>query len=280
MAISVVIPVYNRPIELQRSVESILNQTVSVDEIIIIDDGSSDNTADVIQTLVQHNSVIKSLSQTNQGVSAARNQGIKKAKGEWIAFLDSDDEWLPQKIEIFLKHIQQQPGCQLFHSDEIWIRNGVRVNAMKKHKKRGGLIFKHCLPLCVISPSACIIHKDLFDKVGLFDETLPACEDYDLWLRICHDTPVCFSEELLIKKYGGHEDQLSAQFWGMDRFRIKALHQLLQRTELNDLDKLNAIAMLCKKTKILLKGAKKHDNVAIIEEFTPILEQYHCAQAN
>lgn len=276
MTISVVIPVYNRPQELKRAVESILIQSVSVNEVIIIDDGSTDATPDVIQSLQLQHSIINSIHQTNKGVSAARNQGINIAKSDWIAFLDSDDEWLDNKIDVFTKHIKQYPDCQLFHSDEIWIRNGVRVNAMKKHKKRGGLIFKHCLPMCVISPSASIIHKSLFDNVGLFDESLPACEDYDLWLRICHDTPVCFSEELLIKKYGGHDDQLSAKYWGMDRFRIMAIHQLLQHTELNDQDRQDAINMLCKKIKILLNGAKKHNNEVIIEQFKPILECYHC----
>lgn len=278
MSIGVVIPVYNRAIGLQRAVKSVLNQSTLVDEIIIVDDGSNDKTGAVIRALTKQHSVIKSIYQSNHGVSAARNLGIKNTTSEWLAFLDSDDEWLENKIKTFLNHIKRQPECQLFHSDEIWIRNGVRVNAMNKHKKRGGMIFKHCLPLCVISPSASIVHKDLFTKVGLFNETLAVCEDYDLWLRICHDTPVCFSDKALIKKYGGHDDQLSAKFWGMDRFRIRALHRLIQYTKLNGHDKEYAVAMLCKKTKILLKGAKKHDNVAIIEEFTPILEQYHCAQ--
>jgi len=276
MSISAIIPVYNRPKALLRSVISVLNQTVSVDELIIVDDGSTDDTTEVIAELQQRFSMIKVIVQANLGVSAARNAAIKEAKGNWIAFLDSDDEWQPNKIEVFLAHIKEHDNCQLFHSDEIWIRKGVRVNAMKKHQKRGGLIFKHCLPLCVISPSACIIKKSLLDKVGLFDEDLPACEDYDLWLRICHDTPVCFSDELLIKKYGGHDDQLSAKFWGMDRFRIKALHGLLQSTLLSETDKNDAIAMLCKKTKILLNGAKKHNNAAVINEFTPILESYPC----
>jgi len=275
-SISVVIPVFNRPQELQRAVLSVLKQSMAVDEIIIVDDGSTDSTKKVIGALERNNPCIKSITQSNQGVSAARNQGIKLASSDWIAFLDSDDEWLAHKVDVFLSHIHQHPECLLFHSDEIWIRNGVRVNAMKKHKKRGGMIFKHCLPLCVISPSASILHKSLFAKIGLFNENLPACEDYDLWLRLCHDTPVCFSDELLIKKYGGHEDQLSAKYWGMDRFRIKALHQLLQNTVLNEQDHQDTVNVLCKKTIILLKGAKKHDNEAIIQEFTPILEHYDC----
>ncbi len=277
MTISVIIPVYNRPFTLKRAVESVLQQSVAINEIIIVDDGSNDKTPEVIHALQQQHTIIQSISQKNSGVSAARNAGIAIAQSDWIAFLDSDDEWLKNKIDVFLTHIEQNSDCQLFHSDEIWIRNGVRVNAMKKHQKRGGFIFKHCLPLCVISPSASIIHKNLLAKVGNFDENLPACEDYDLWLRICHNTPVCYSEQALIRKYGGHDDQLSSRYWGMDRFRIRALHRLLSQNDLNRQNRHDAIAMLCQKTHILLKGAKKHQNTAIINEFTPVLEAYHCA---
>lgn len=274
MSVTAIVPVFNRPLELQRAITSIVNQTKAVDEIIIIDDGSSDSTAEVIQQFKnKHPDLIHSFYQKNEGVSAARNLAIQHAKGDWIAFLDSDDEWLENKIETFLE-IHQQQDCLLFHSDEIWIRNGVRVNAMKKHQKQGGWIFKNCLPLCVISPSASIIHKSIFDKVGVFDETLPACEDYDLWLRICHQYPVTYSEQLLIKKYGGHEDQLSSKYWGMDRFRIYAIDKLLKNNHLSVENEAAAINMLCKKTKILLKGAHKHNNQTVIDMFTPILEQY------
>ena len=98
---------------------------------------------------------------------------------------------------------------------------------MHKHAKAGGWIYTHCLPLCAISPSAVLIHRSIFDCVGLFNEQLPACEDYDLWLRICARFPVHFIPEPLIIKYGGHDDQLSRRYWGMDRFRIQALEDIL-----------------------------------------------------
>lgn len=279
MTISVIIPVYNRPETLKRAVLSVLNQTVQVDELIIVDDGSTDRTAQVIDEFKQlHPALIRTIQQPNLGVSKARNEGIKLAQSTWIAFLDSDDEWLPKKVETFLTFAQQNPSCQLFHSDEIWIRKGVRVNAMKKHKKRGGLIFEHCLPLCVISPSACIIRSSLFKQIGVFDESLPACEDYDLWLRICHNTPIHYHEQALIKKYGGHDDQLSAKHWGMDRFRIQALHHLLQQNILSEQHTQLAVAMLHKKVNILLKGAKKHQNTDVIQQFTPLLERYSSVQ--
>lgn len=270
MQISVIIPTYNRASTLPRALESVLDQTSKANEIIVIDDGSDDETARVVEQYPG----ITCLHQSNRGVSAARNHGIRVAQHEWIALLDSDDEWLPQKLATIRQAQYAAPETRLFHSDEIWIRNGVRVNPMNKHDKHGGDIFKYCLPLCVISPSAAVIHRQLFDEVGLFDETLPACEDYDLWLRICHRFPVCFIEQALIRKYGGHEDQLSRQYWGMDRFRIRSLHTLMQQPTLHQDQRDLTRDMLIKKLKILLKGASKHNNQEVMSEFQPLLEQY------
>jgi len=265
--ISVIIPAYNRAHTLPRALDSVLAQTHPAAEIIVVDDGSTDNTEQLIK---QHYHQVKYLYQANQGVSAARNRAIRMAKGEWLALLDSDDEWLPHKLATQLAMLEQQPDYKLVHSDETWIRNGVRVNQKTKHAKKGGHIFQHCLPLCAISPSAAIIHSDLFDEVGLFDESLPACEDYDLWLRITAHYPVLYCEEPLIIKYGGHEDQLSQQHWGMDRFRIQALNNCLINVELSQTDRATAHRMLMKKLRILLKGAEKHSNQKVIEQFKPL----------
>ena len=271
MDISVIIPSYNRLAVLGRAIDSVLEQTSAVNEIIIVDDGSVDDTKAQIKRQYPD---IKYIYQNNSGVSAARNQGINQAQSSWIAFLDSDDSWLPQKIERFRSAQQNHPDFSLYHSDEIWVRNGIRVNAMNKHRKSGGWIFQKCLPLCVISPSAVIIKSELFNSVGLFDESLPACEDYDLWLRICHQYPVHYIDQPLITKYGGHDDQLSAHYWGMDRFRIRALHNLLSKHRLNEEDQTAAVAMLKKKLTILLKGARKHGNQQVIDEFQPMLTNY------
>ena len=270
MQISVVIPTFNRLKTLIPAVESVLNQTSPVDEIIVVDDGSTDATSGEIRRCYPQ---IKLIQQSNLGVSAARNAGIKQANFDWIALLDSDDSWLPEKITSIRKAKYRQPEYLLFHSDEIWIRRGVRVNAMKKHSKSGGWIFEYCLPLCVISPSAAVFHKSLLQSSGYFDETLPACEDYDLWLKICHQYPVCYIDKPLITKYGGHQDQLSMRYWGMDRFRIRSLNRLLQQDVLNHQNRQAATTTLVKKLLILLKGARKHGNQKIIDEFAPVLEQ-------
>jgi glycosyltransferase involved in cell wall biosynthesis len=253
-SISVIIPTYNRSASLERALHSVQSQSRPAEEIIVVDDGSEDGTG---LMLARHHPEVRVLTQKNSGVSSARNNGIRKARGEWIALLDSDDEWLPGKLAIQMRTLAAQPGIRLCHTDEIWIRNGRRANQMKKHAKRGGWIFQHSLPLCAISPSSVVIHRSLFDEVGLFDESLPACEDYDLWLRICAREPVSFVETPQIVKYGGHEDQLSRRHWGMDRFRVKALQKILGEGILNAEDSAAASAMLRRKSEILAQGAAK-----------------------
>lgn len=269
MRISVVIPSYNRLPTLIRALDSVITQTSAAAEIIVVDDGSTDDTALEIPKRFPQVAFLK---QENRGVSAARNTGIKQSSGDWIALLDSDDSWLPKKLQRVREAQQLNPDTLLFHSEEIWIRNGVRVNAMNKHQKSGGWIFQQCLPLCVISPSAAVIKRQLFDEVGLFDESLPACEDYDLWLRICQRFPVGYIDEPLINKYGGHEDQLSRQYWGMDRFRIRALEKLLKDNRLKTGHRQAVLSMLEQKLKILLKGAIKHGNQSVIDEFQPLFD--------
>ena len=269
MRISVVIPSFNRAHSLPRALDSVRQQASPADEIIVVDDGSTDGSAELVQRLYPE---VLLLQQPNRGVSAARNRGIRQACGDWIALLDSDDEWLPDKLARIRQVHAQHPAEQLFHSDEIWIRNGTRVNPMHKHRKHGGMIFRHCLPLCVISPSAAVIRRSLFDTIGLFDESLPACEDYDLWLRLCHRHPVVFIDEPLIVKYGGHADQLSRRYWGMDRFRIDSLQRLLDSPHLDETQREQTLDILTRKLRILLKGARKHANEDILHRYQPLLD--------
>ena len=267
MRISVVIPSYNRRHTLERALRSVIEQTSAVDEIILVDDGSTDDSAAMTTQLFPD---IKLIRQSNRGVSAARNRGIRAARHDWIALLDSDDSWLPHKIQSIREAALLHPGHVLYHSDEIWMRRGVRVNPKQKHRKSGGWIFKQCLPLCAISPSASVLRKSTLQALGLFDESLPACEDYDLWLRLCHRFPVHFIEQALIIKYGGHEDQLSRRYPAMDRYRVRALHRLLE-TELLSAEYFEAArATLRSKLDILRKGARKHGNHSLIDEIEPL----------
>lgn len=257
MKISVIIPSWNRADQLAAALDSVYAQTLGSHEVIVVDDGSTDTTR---QRVTGHYPQVRYIYQHNKGVSSARNTGISAASGDWIALLDSDDRWQPGKLEHQQQALAANPGYRLCHSDETWIRNGKRVNPMKKHAKVGGHIYLQCLPLCVISPSAVMIHRELFEAVGLFDETLPACEDYDLWLRICAVYPVLYVDQPLVIKVGGHEDQLSRRYWGMDRFRIQALEKMLAAGCLGDQDHAVTLKTLHEKIAIMLQGAVKRDN--------------------
>ena len=265
MNISVVIPSYNRIEFLKRSIDSVINQTKKPLEIIVVDDGSTDGTETVIKSDYDF---VKFIKQKNKGVSAARNIGIKVSIGEWICFLDSDDEWKKDKLEKQINAMKSNPGYKFFHSNEIWIKNGLRINQKKKHKKYGGDIFDKCLDMCRISPSSVMIDKTVFDEVGNFNEDLVVCEDYELWLRICDKYRVFFIDEPLIIKYGGHQGQLSYSIESIENHRIKALEYLIL-CNLKRENKRHAIQMLINKLNIYLKGLvkrRKNDEIAVCEE--------------
>ena len=261
-AISVIIPTYNREATLERAIKSVLEQNYSDFELIIIDDGSTDDTSKILR---KYKKQIRSFSMLHSGVSAARNFGINKACGEWIALLDSDDYWLPQKLEKQMQWLDENPEFKIHQVGEKWIRNGKFVNPMDKHKKYSGWIFEQCLPLCIVSPSAVIIHKSVLDDVGLFNEGMPVCEDYDLWLRVAKKYQIGLMEELLIVKTGGHDDQLSRKYWGMDRFRVDSMERLLQE-ELADWQRELVLKQLVNKLEVLFLGREKRNGLPNIFE--------------
>ena len=254
MKISVVIPTFNRINLVARAIDSVLKQSLNPYEIIVVDDGSDDGTSEMIQNKYKS---IKLIQQQNNGVSAARNNGIKHAKGDWIALLDSDDEWIEKKLENQVDRLIKTPEYDFCHTNEIWIRNGVRVNQRKKHEKYGGYIFDICLDICRISPSSVLFRKNILDHVGWFDDQLPVCEDYDLWLRITAEYRILFIDDPLIIKYGGHDDQLSHGVEGIEFFRIKSLENLLERSELSTDNRVLAIQMIIKKYNIYHNGLVK-----------------------
>ena len=268
-SISVVIPTFNRLIYLERAIKSVLNQTISVNEIIIVDDGSDDGTSEFVHSNYPN---IKYIFQSNSGVSAARNTGIKAASSNWIAFLDSDDAWVTNKIQKQITELELNPEMNFCHSNEIWIRNGKEIKQKNTHKKFGGFIFNKCLDKCRISPSTVICRKSLLIKLNGFDEDLAICEDYDLWLRITSDNPVIYIEKPLIIKYGGHQDQLSRNSEGIESYHIKSLEKLLMQ----DFPSEHRIAMenmLINKLKIYANGAKKRGRVNIYNKFIKRIDE-------
>lgn len=253
---SVIIPVYNRHLPVKDAIESVLAQTFTDFELIVVDDGSTDGTPAIAD---EYRGRISYLRREHRGVSAARNAGVALSSSPWLAFLDSDDRWLPEKLARQERYIRENPGVAIHQTDELWIRKGSRVNPGLRHLKREGDIFVDSLGLCLISPSAAVMSRRCFDRYGPFDEDLPACEDYDLWLRVTARERVGFISEKLIVRHGGHRDQLSARYPAMDRFRVYSMVKLLAdgRGALPPEYRSSAKAMALEKARILHAGALK-----------------------
>ncbi len=257
--VSVIIPTYNRASWVTEAVVSVLAQTCRDFELLVVDDGSTDGT---LAALARCGGEIRVLrSPRRRGVSAARNLGIAAARGEWLAFLDSDDLWLPEKLARQMAFMEAHPGLLLSQTEEIWVRRGVRVNPPLTHRKEGGRIFLRSLERCLVSPSAVLLHRRLFKDHGGFDEDLPAAEDYDLWLRLSWRHEVGLVPEPLIIKRGGHPDQLSRQ-WGLDRWRIRALQKILTEPELLEPYRRAARRMLEQKCAVYALGCEKRGKLA------------------
>ena len=270
--VSIIIPTYNRLPMLKEAVDSVLAQDFEDFELIVVDDGSTDGTAG---EMTEYGGRVKLLQhQQTRGVSTARNYGINHAKGKYISFLDSDDLWVKGKLKIQVNFLDENPHYPLCYTDEIWIRKGKRVNPMLKHTKYSGWILEKCLPLCTISPSSVMMRKTLFSRVGLFDEALPVCEDYDFWLRVSVRFPIFFINKKLIIKRGGHADQLSNRSWGNDRYRVMALEKLLSEPSVGSEERELILKEMKKKCQILSQGFLKRGDKLEAKRYQDIMRQY------
>jgi len=251
--VSVIIPTFNRASMVAGAVESVLEQDYQPMELIVVDDGSTDNTSEKLAPFMERITFIR---QENKGVSAARNHGIKKSRGDLVAFLDSDDLWLPGKLSCQVDFFLQETEAVICQTQEIWIRNGKRVNPKKKHQKKSGMIFEPSLHLCLVSPSAVMMRRSVFDLKGYFDVSLPACEDYDLWLRIGATYPVFLIDTPYIIKRGGHDDQLSRNH-SLDKYRIKSIDNLIKNALLTKQQEDAARKVFYEKCRIYGQGCIK-----------------------
>ncbi len=274
--VSVIIPTYNRWPLIEEAVASVLAQSFNDFELIVIDDGSTDGT---VRQLARNDPRVRIYSQLRSGVSAARNLGVRAARGRYLAFLDSDDLWLTQKLAVQTAFMERHSECCICQTEEIWVRNGVRVNPRLIHQKPAGDIFLRSLELCLVSPSAVMMTRELFDATGGFDEALPVCEDYDLWLRIAVDHQVALIAEPLVVKRGGHADQLSRAIWGMDRYRVASLRKLL-RSGIRGERRAAAVATLRRKVSILAQGARKRGKVQEASEYEAHLSEFDPEELN
>jgi glycosyltransferase involved in cell wall biosynthesis len=271
--VSVIIPTYNRRAMVHEAVASVLAQRDANFELIVVDDGSTDET---YESLAHLDGV--TLACTNHcGPAAARNRGVMMAHAPLIAFLDSDDLWMPNKLQRQLAVMRAHPECAISQTGELWMRNGRRVNPGRRHIKRAGDIFIDSLRTCLISPSAVIMRTELLRALGGFDEDLAAAEDYDLWLRILVDHDVGLLDEPLIARRAGHADQLSSSTPAIDRFRVLALMKLLARNDLAELRRAAVAEVFAEKCVILAQGARRRsrsDEAAMFESFAAAVSQW------
>jgi glycosyltransferase involved in cell wall biosynthesis len=272
--VSVIIPTHNRARLLPRALASVIAQTLRNYECIVVDDASDDGTEqlDIVSAASQQVRYVRL--PLHSGVSKARNTGVACSTGEWLAFLDSDDEWHPAKLEKQMAWLESRPGYRICQTKEIWIRHGRRVNPPATHEKKEEYIFEQSLKRCMVTPSSVVVDRALFLESGGFNESLPACEDYDLWLKITCVQPVGLVDDFLLTRYGGHPDQLSATVMGLDRFRIRSIIDLLHSNRLSPVQETLARAELVTKAVIVANGFKKRGKTEEYERYMRIADLF------
>jgi len=274
--ISVIIPTYNRASFVEEAIQSVLVQDFFIRntsipfELLVIDDGSTDNTKEVVRSFGDK---VKYHFQEHKGVSAARNLGLELTQGDYLAFLDSDDLWKKEKMSTQMSFMKSFPIAKVCYTEETWIRRGVFVNPQKKHQKYSGWIFDKVLPICLLSLSSALFKREVFEEIGKFDEELPACEDYDFAIRLALKYPVYLLQKPLIIKRGGHSDQLSRKYWGMDRFRVKALEKVLN-LNLKPEQEILVRQEIVKKYQILAKGFEKRNKQEEMRKCLSLIDKY------
>ena len=270
MFFSVIIPTHNRKSFLKIALESVLAQSFKDFELIIVDDGSTDKTKELVKSYKDRR--IKYIYQENKGPSSARNTGIKASRGKFICFLDSDDRLRPEKLALTKEYIRKNPNCKIFHTEELWYRNAKYLPQKKEHKKPEGQVFKNSLKICSISPSTACVNREVFKKTGLFDEDFPVCEDYEFWLRACLNYPVKLIPFHLTIKEGGHKDQRS-QNKGLDKYRFLAIYKLIKTHKLPPDYLKEALGHLEEKGAIYIQGAKKRNKLEEVKDIKSKLKE-------
>ncbi len=275
---SVIIPTYNRRLFLKIALSSVLAQTFDDYEVVIVDDGSTDKTGEMVENLAatvrSKAQKIRYFYQQNKGPSAARNLGIKHARGSFICFLDSDDRYREDKLKITCEYIKKYPQYKIFHTEEIWYKYGTLLPQKIYHKKPNGSVFENSVKMCCIGMSTSVVQKDIFTEIGLFDEKLPACEDYDFWLRVTSRHRVCLIPVCLTIKEGGHPGQLSFKYAAMDTFRIYALKKIIESNELSGGNLKIAADELKRKCEIFINGALKRKKLEEAKRYQLLMEKY------
>jgi glycosyltransferase involved in cell wall biosynthesis len=268
---SVIIPTFNRRAMVLEAAKSVLAQRPNSFELILVDDGSTDGTAEELDALRRDSAAPLTIERIpRRGAAAARNRGVELARADLVAFLDSDDLWMPGKLAEQIAFMNAHPEYSISQCDEVWIRNGRRVNPGQRHRKRAGDIFIESLRTCLISPSSVILRTELFRATGGFDETMAAAEDYDLWLRILVGYDVGLLDRPLVTRRAGHGDQLSVTVPAIDRFRLLALTKLLGDARVCGARRQAVVSVLAEKCAVYARGLARRERMDEAEYFQEI----------
>ncbi len=270
--ISVLVPTYNRKALLRESLESVFAQDFSGYEVIVVDDGSNDGTEKMIAGLRKRFN-LRYIRVNHSGMPGkVRNIGAAEAKGDFLAFLDSDDLWLPEKLSRQMRYMKKG-GARISHTREIWLREGREISQKGQKHRREGMIFRDALKKCIIGPSTVIMERDFFEESGGFREDLEIAEDYEFWLRITCRNPVGYLDEALTVKRAGGWDQLSEKYGHIEYFRIKGLRALVGNGYFEDLHAL-ARQELVRKCRIYAAGCSKRGRAEEAARFESEAEEY------
>jgi glycosyltransferase involved in cell wall biosynthesis len=270
--VSVIIPTYNRYSMLVEALDSVRKQSYPHIECIVVDDGSTDDTPQLsnLQDLryirIEHTGM----------PGGVRNIGSQQASGSLLAFLDSDDLWMPDKIEKQVRFLSNHPDILICHTREIWKRGDRIISQSRQRHKRSGNIFEDCLKKCIVGPSTTILEKSLFMDMGMFNPDLEIAEDYELWLRISAGHSFGYIDEPLVVKRGGHDDQLSARHGQIEIFRIRALSEDIDRKVFQDNQMRLAQSELARKCRIYAKGCMKRGKHAEAARYLGLAEEQSC----
>ena len=273
MKVSVVIPVFNRPRSLEQAITSVLGQSRQVFEMIVVDDSSKEDLSRC-RNLVEASGHRWLSLPSNIGPAGARNTGAAEVRGDWIAFLDSDDIWRPRKLQSQVDWHRRHPEIRVSQCEEAWFRHGQPVRKPAAWRQpETGRIFEACVHRCLIGPSCVMIERSLFHDLGGFDPSYRVCEDYELWLRLTLRESVGLVEGgPLVERRAGQPDQLSVITPAMDRFRVRALQGLLRSAELSPSQSCLVLDAIAEKAGILARGAARHCP-GEVEHFAEIARQ-------
>ena len=225
--VSIIIPAFNAASVIAETLVSVMNQTFTDFEVLIVDDGSNDNTVDVAKTFCVADARFQLITSNHAGLSATRNIGIKQSRGEWIAFVDADDIWLPEKLARQMETVGERSEVDLsFTNYHFWDGTHVlRTRTFYEGMSAKNEILPRLIERCTYLVSAVIVRADLFKRVGGFDVTLPCCEDWDLWLRMAESGMTVAGIETPLVHYRRWPGNMTKNRLAMSEYKVVVLER-------------------------------------------------------